>query len=108
MRNLIAPKYSSRNFTYTPNHLMFGGTFTIEMSELQAIGGIQQVWSNSSDAGFVIVSAKTGNEAIFICTEIKMDSQRDIMYWVLSPTFSSYNKPGCEHLQHITVKVFNT
>jgi len=109
MRNLIAPKYCSKNFTYVPDPTGLGGVFTIEMSTLQALGGIQQVWDDSTDAGFVIVSAKTGNEAIFTWTEIKMDPTReDIVYWRLSPTFSSYNKPGCHQLQHVTVKVFNT
>lgn len=108
MRNLIAPKYSSKNFTYTPDKSGMGGVFSIEMSMLQALGGIQQVWNDSVDAGFVMVSAKTGNEAIFTCTEIKHDGERDVVYWKLCPTFSSYNKPGCHHLQHVAVMVFNT
>ena len=108
MRNVIAPVISSSHFTYTPDPSGLGGVFSIEMSTLRSLGGIGQVWDDASDAGFIMVSAKTGSEAIFVCTEIKCDGQRDIIYWELSPTFSSYNAVGNRRLQHVTVKVFNT
>ena len=108
MRNTICSKILSSHFTYTPDSSGLGGVFSIEMSTLRSLGGIGQVWTDSCDAGFVIVSAKTGNEAVFVCTNIKCDAERDIVYWELSPTFSSYNKPGNRRLQHVTVKVFNT
>jgi hypothetical protein len=108
MRTLIAHKIDSRNFTYTADASGMGGVFSIEMSTLQSLGGIKQVWNDSIDAGFVMVSARTGREAIFVCTEIKLDGERDVVFWKLSPTFSSYNQAGGAQLQHVTVKVFNT
>ena len=108
MRNVIAPVISSSHFTYTPDPSGLGGVFSIEMSTLRSLGGIGQIWNDSSDAGFIIVSNKTSNEAIFVCTNIKCDAERDIVYWELNPTFSSYNLPGNRRLQHVTVKVFNT
>jgi hypothetical protein len=108
MRTLIAPKYSSKNFTFVRHETGFGGVFTIEMSTLQALGGIRQVWNDSADAGFVMVSDKTGVEAVFVCTKIQCDVEQDVVYWELSPTFSSYNQPGGRQLQHVTVKVYNT
>ena len=108
MRTLIATKIDSRHFTYTPDVSGMGGVFSIEMSTLRFLGGIGQIWNDSIDAGFVMVSAKTGREAIFVCINIKCDAERDVIYWELSPTFSSYNQAGGARLQHVSVKVFNT
>lgn len=105
-RTPTCAKILSSNFTYVPDQSGMGGVFSIEMSTLQHLGGIQQVWSDSIDAGFVMVSARTGKEAIFVVTEIKMDPSRDVVFWKLSPTYSSYNKNP--RLQHVEVKVFNT
>ena len=108
MRNTICAKILSSHFTYTPDPTGLGGVFSIEMSTLRSLGGIGQVWTDSCDAGFVIVSAKTGNEAVFVFAHYRCDPQRDIVCWEFKPPLSSYNKPGNHRLQHVIVKVFNT
>jgi hypothetical protein len=108
-RTTIAPTISTRAFTYVKDESGFGGVFTIERSTLDHLGGLSRLYDdNSAAVGFVLHSAKSGLNATFALTSIETDRDGDVRCWILSPTFSSYNKPGCRHLQHVTVRVYNT
>jgi hypothetical protein len=108
-RATIAPSISTRAFTYVKDATGFGGAFTIERSTLDHLGGLSRLYDdNSAAVGFVLVSAKSGLEATFALTSIETSDEGEVRVWILSPTFSSYNKPGCRYLQHVTVRVYNT
>ncbi len=108
-RNTIAPKISSKAFTWVRDASGLGGVFTIERSTLNHLGDLARLYDDNSCAiGFVMVSQRTGKEAVFALTEIKTDRDGDVTCWILHPTFSSYNQPGCHDLQHVKVHVYNT
>ena len=108
-RQTIAPRISSKVFTYVRDASGFGGVFTIERSTLDHLGGLSRLYDDSSAAiGFVMLSQRTGREATFALTSIETDRDGDVRCWILNPTFSSYNQPGCHDLQHVTVRVYNT
>lgn len=108
MKTSTCAKIDSSNFTYTPFKDTIGGSFVIERSTLDALGGLKQICGQTGAVGFIMISARTGNEAEFRLTKIKTDRDGDVTVWILSPTFSSYNQPGCRHLQHVEVHVLNT
>lgn len=109
MRNTIAQTISSKAFTYTSDESGFGGVFTIERSTLDHLGGLQRLYDDNSAAiGFVMLSARTGKSATFALTAVDTNREGEVRFWVLSPVFSSYNQPGCNQLQHVTVRVYNT
>jgi len=108
-RNTIAQTISSRAFTFTKDSTGFGGVFTIERSTLDHLGGLQRLYDDNSAAiGFVMLSAKSGKEATFALTGVETRPDGEVTCWILNPTFSSYNKPGCSELQWVSVRVYNT
>ena len=108
MRTSTCAKISSKAFTYTKDESGFGGTFVIERSTLDGLGGLQQIYSTTGAVGFIMVSEKTSTEAEFRLTKVRTDRDGDVVAWILCPTFSSYNKPGCRELQYVEVHVLNT
>lgn len=108
-RLIIAATISSKVFTWTRDASGLGGVFTIERSTLDHVGGLQRLYDDNSGAiGFVMRSTRTGRDATFALTSVETDRDGDVRCWILNPTFSSYNKPGCHDLQHVTVRVYNT
>lgn len=108
-RNIIAPTISSRAFTFVKDSTGFGGVFTIERSTLDHLGGLQRLYDDNSAAiGFVMSSRRTGKEATFALTGVETSREGEVTCWILSPTFSSYNQPGCSELQWVSVRVYNT
>lgn len=100
-------RISSKFFTYTQDPSGFGGVFTIEHSELDALGGLKPHAQNNATIGFTMVSARTGLTADFVLTNMLFNDS-EVIGCLLQPTFSSYNQPGGHRLKHVTVKVFNT
>ena len=101
-------KISTKNFTYVKDASGLGGVFVIERSTLDSLGGLNSVPGSPMAIGFILVSQWTDMEAQFRLTNVEVDADGDVTKWVLTPTFSAYNQPGCRHLQWIKVHVFNT
>lgn len=108
-RTILAPTISSKAFTWTRDITGLGGVFTIERSTLDHLGGLARLYDDNSAAiGFVMLSQRTGKNATFALTSIETRPDGEVTCWILNPTFSSYNKPGCSDLQHVCVRVYNT
>ena len=108
MRTPTCAKISSQAFTFTRDESGLGGVFSIERSTLDSLGGLKQVYETTGAIGFIMISARTGKEAEFRLTKVETDREGDVVAWILNPTFSSYNQPGCRDLQWVEVKVWNT
>jgi len=108
MRTPTCARIETSAFTYVPDESNFGGVFVIERSTLDMLGGLKQIYGTTGAIGFILVSKKTGLQAEFRLTGVETDREGDVTCWILRPTFSSYNKPGCSRLQWVSVKVFNT
>ena len=101
-------KISTKNFTYVKDESGLGGVFTIERSMLDSLGGLNPVPNAPGALGFILVSQRSDMEAQCRLVNAVVNSYGEIVKWILAPTFSAYNQPGCLHLQHVAVHVFNT
>ena len=77
--------------------------FAAEISEVPAV--LRQMFSDSMDLGFAMVSAKTGKLAYFTLVCAERDREGDMITWVFEPTPTSlWQNPG---LDGVVVIVFN-
>jgi hypothetical protein len=65
---------SSSNFTFKNN------TFIAEASDLRNFE-LGRVYDDACDAGFTIVSEKTGKHVVFAETDADVDSEGDFLAW---------------------------
>ncbi len=101
--------FSTKNFTYVDHDSGLGGTFVIERSTLNALGGLERCGVGMGQLGLILQSAKTGNVAEFrLDDEPELNADGDIVAWTLRPTMSSYRAPGNSSLEHVVIKVYNT
>jgi hypothetical protein len=109
-RNIIGDKISSKFFTFSRADNRNDPTcwFTTEMSTLNGNGfnPLKRAWSDACDAGFVLVSDKTGNEAVFTLIDTVRDADGDVVKYVFAPVFSSVQRN--RGLSNSTVNVYNT
>ena len=104
-RNIIAQRISSKAFTWTRDESGLGGEFT---AGREVIGPLSRLYDDDSGSvGLVMISARTGREAVFALTSIELDQDGRVISWTLHPTFSSYNRPRCRDLQWVRVRIFN-
>ena len=73
-------------------------TFVAEVSELVDKLFLTQVWDDACDAGFVMVSTKTGREVIFVHTRVR-EGEWEVMSW----EFQSHGFDG----EQMKVLIFN-
>jgi len=73
---LIGSRISTDRFRYEKSTR----TFRAEASDLQGLRYCGQVWDDSCDAGFVMVSEKTGKEVPFVLCHTEF-SDGDLLYW---------------------------
>ena len=106
MREIIGNRISSKLFTFSRNVLTGKCTFVTERSTFDAAGGLRQLYQDSCDVGFVMVSEKTGQEAVFGLSHVEMNRDSDVVYWELAPLYSTVRKN--RGLSNCTVKIFNT
>lgn len=70
-------------------------TFTADASDLNGFG---RVWNDSADTGFTLVSHMTGQEAVVVMTDEKIDREGDILWWDFAPISRDHQ---------FTVRIFN-
>ena len=96
----MLPYISTDRFTYNKDTK----TFIAEASELPT-PMLGQVWPDSLDQGFVLVSRATGHEATFTIWEEEKNSEGELEAYRLLPTPEAVKKnPG---LKGVQVLVFN-
>ena len=96
--------FSTRLFRYMKETK----TFSVEMSTLDE-GGCKavfcQVYNDSADEGFTLVSHQTGHEIKFALNHVERDNENDILYWeLIADPRDLRNKPQCKGLK---VTIFN-
>jgi len=75
---IIANKISSNNFCFLAKHK----TFTVDLSELpRTFNPTTPVYDDACDAGFVMISAKTGKEIIFILDNVVRNEDNELMFY---------------------------
>lgn len=74
---LNIPELNSNLFDYNGD-----GVFLAEASELPS-NFIARVYDDACDVGFEMVSAKTGNKALFLLDDIVEDAEGDLLCWNL-------------------------
>lgn len=85
--NIIADKINSKHFMFISD----SNEFVAEASELpKGFNPMSPVWDDSADVGFVMVSAKTGREAVFVLDSTDRSIEGDIYGWyfVADPMFN--------------------
>lgn len=95
--------HSTNSFTYNAATR----TFASEASTLSYNGGLFcQIFNDSADEGFVMVSAKTGKEVKFAVDRTEYNADNDIVCWKLKPV----ELKGSDRLAmtNVTAVVFNT
>ena len=109
-RTITGDKISSEFFTFSRAADRNDPTcwFTTEVSTLQANGfnPLKRAWSNDMTPGFVMISAKTGREAVFTLIETVRDAEGDVIKYVFAPVFSTVVRNG--RLSNCSVNVYNT
>lgn len=73
---IIGDRISTTLFSYDSERRMF----VTEDSSLRGFNPMGQLWDDSCDQGFVMVSAKTGKEVPFYFQSARHD-EYDIQYW---------------------------
>jgi len=102
--NIIARRIHSSLFTYSEK----SKSFVTEMSTLQAnrVDPLGQFYNDACDAGFLLVSSKTGVAAGFTLHEEVRNNEQELTHWVFHPVADALRRnPG---LEGTTVVVFNT
>lgn len=90
MRLPLSPINSSR-FLYHPDLR----TFTAEVSELsEKFNFSQLLYDDACDMGFEMISAKTGENRVFLLTNHEQDVDGDTRYW----EFECYKAEGKNRL----------
>ena len=99
----IGPKVSSRSFGFN----RATKEFVAEISMLEHGGAnvLGQLYPDSGDIGFVLVSHKTGLEVEFVLKEEARDADRDIKFWSFEPAIHEQHRNAA--LRGISIVVFN-
>lgn len=97
---------SSSQFSWNPSSDdLKSGCFVSDISDLSYSPLKLVLRSNKTLRGFVMVSAKTGAEALFTLRETEMDNEGDIVSWNFEPAFSTVQDR--EALRYVTCTIFN-
>lgn len=75
-------KLSSNQFTLDRNTR----TYSAEISNFGKGFRFEQLYPDSCDLGFVLVSPTTGHEATYYVSRTEKDVDGDVTYWLLIPT----------------------
>ena len=88
MTNIIADKISSKYFTYSAIHR----EFVIEASDLpRLLDPVGRIYNDACDAGFIMVSERTGKEVIFTVSPCSTDREGDVTAWHFT-AYPEFNK----------------
>ncbi len=68
------------------------------VGEISSTNGFGRVYDDACDEGLTLVSARTGNEQVFVVADVDVDSEGDVRFWTL--------KPVDRHLD-VSVTLFN-
>jgi len=103
MNNIIGHKISSSRFSYNAERK----EFCAEISEIQHGGSnpLGPLYHDAADAGFVMISAKTGDAVQFYLSDEQRDADRDVKFWEFKPTEYSIRKNPA--LAGVTVIILN-
>jgi len=71
---VIGALVTSEKFNYFPEQRRF----VSEISDT-GYGVLQPVYTDGADIGFVMVSAKTGNEKVFVYTDSEVDNEGELI-----------------------------
>lgn len=71
----------SERFMYSP----VSKSFVTEASSLGAFQ-VSQIYDDASDVGFIMVSKRTGREAVFYLNQAHHDREGDLTHWTFKPT----------------------
>lgn len=100
MSKVIGHIFDSKEFTWSKETR----TLVSEVSSTPQI--LRQLWEDSFDLGFGILSHRTGHTAYFTLQEQVKNEDGDTVKWVFIPTLDSLRKqPG---LSGVLVNVYNT
>lgn len=95
----------SKLFSYNASTQMF----TAEASELDHVAQdgnwMDRIYNDAADAGFTMVSDRTGERVVFVHTEVTRNDDGDIESWDFKPTSESLRK--FPHLKDCVLVVFN-
>ena len=69
---------STRQLTWDPTNRQYTG----EMSSTRGFG---RVYDDACDEGLTLVSARTGNEEVFVVVDEDRDAEGDTRFWTLKP-----------------------
>lgn len=74
-------RVETKQFTFTKNK----STFVAEASDLGTEFGPQRLYPDAADVGLVLISSKTGKEAVYVFSDFeKRDG--DLISWTYLPT----------------------
>jgi hypothetical protein len=90
---LTSTPISSSRFSFS------GNTFSAEASDFGRAFKLDRVYDDACDEGFSIVSAKTGNIAVFALYNHEKDAEGDLVKWIFKCV-----TPGLTHLKAV---IFN-
>jgi hypothetical protein len=77
-------------------------TFVTEMSALERMDPLRQIWNDSCDAGFVLISSQTGARLVMVLVEEPRLPGVETIRWVFTAVS---NDPG---LQKLRATIWNT
>lgn len=82
--------------------------FSADMSEIcqGGIDPLDQLYHDESTKGFVMVSAKTGDQAEFWLYHTEREADGDLRYWVFKPSAMTCIRN--KDMANVTVTIFNT
>lgn len=90
MHNTIGRRISTAKFAWHPDNKVF----LAEMADLQrdGVNPIGQLFNDSADLGFVLVSMKTNLGLPFYLSDTQRDANGSIRYWEFKPAAYSVER----------------
>lgn len=100
----IGTRINSRSFGYST----MTRTFHAEIAELEhaRLDAFDQLWADEGTKGFVMVSAKTGEEVPFVLDHTEREADGDTMAWRFVPHWHAVSRN--QELRGVSAIIYNT
>ena len=91
---------STRQFSWHGQEFEYVG-------EMSSTNGFGQVYDDACDEGLTLVSARTGQEVVFVVDHVERDADGDVRFWLLRPVGRSERPLNQPTIFQTKIRLFN-
>jgi hypothetical protein len=96
---------SSRQFSWHgPRRFGDEGEY---VGEISSTNGFGRVYDDAADEGLTLVSARTGQEVVFVVDHTERDRDGDVLFWLLRPAVRHARPQNHAAIYRTTIRLYN-